>query len=158
MITRELKALARELNIPVIALSQLSRAVESRQSKIPQLSDLRESGSIEQDSDVVMFLYRDELYNPETERPGQIDVLVAKHRNGPLGEVSLRFDKARSRFEDLEVSPPLDEEENQEQQPMRVVEGSVVSSLADRSRIDSAQQSFLDDVDNEDESEDEDLV
>jgi len=76
-------------NVPVLALSQLSRAVESRQSKVPQLSDLRESGSIEQDADIVMFIYRDEIYNHETDRPNIADIIVAKHRNGPVGTSSL---------------------------------------------------------------------
>jgi replicative DNA helicase len=105
MISRELKNMARELNIPVIALAQLSRAVETRQVKIPQLSDLRESGSIEADADMVMFLYRDEIYNPETERKNQLDIIIAKHRSGPLGEVTLTFDKALASFSPLE--PPL---------------------------------------------------
>jgi replicative DNA helicase len=103
-ISRGLKSLARELNVPVLALAQLSRQLESRQSKVPQLSDLRESGSIENDADVVMFIYRDEVYNPETERKGQADIIVAKHRNGPTGEVVLAFDQARSRFRDLDVA------------------------------------------------------
>lgn len=91
LISRSLKGLARELNVPVIALSQLSRAVEQRPSKIPQLSDLRESGSIEQDADVVMFLYREEVYDEETPRKGIMDVLVRKHRNGPIGQAELYF-------------------------------------------------------------------
>jgi replicative DNA helicase len=90
-ISRSLKGLARELNVPVIALSQLSRAVEQRPSKIPMLSDLRESGSIEQDADVVMFLYREEVYDEDTERKGIMDVLVRKHRNGPIGQAELYF-------------------------------------------------------------------
>jgi replicative DNA helicase len=110
-ISRQLKGLARELDIPVIALAQLSRAVESRQSKIPQLSDLRESGSIEQDSDVVMFIYRDDVYNPDTDRPNQADIIVAKHRNGPVGDVSVFFRKSHTEFRDLEVSPPSDEDD-----------------------------------------------
>jgi replicative DNA helicase len=102
-ITRGLKQLARELDCPVIALSQLSRAVESRQSHVPMLSDLRESGSIEQDADIVMFIYREELYNPETERKGIAEIHVAKHRNGPTGVVPLRFFPETTRFSDLEV-------------------------------------------------------
>lgn len=101
-ISRSLKALARELDVPVIALSQLNRSVENRDKKIPQLSDLRDSGSIEQDADVVMFLYRDDYYNPETERKGITDVLIRKHRNGPIGEVELHFRPEQSRFYDVE--------------------------------------------------------
>jgi replicative DNA helicase len=108
-ISRSLKGLARELNVPVLALAQLSRTVESRQSKVPQLSDLRESGSIEQDADIVMFIYRDEVYNPETERKNIADIIIAKHRNGPTGEVSLFFQASQTRFADLEVSPPAEE-------------------------------------------------
>src|SRR6266576_183380 len=105
-ISRNLKSLARELNVPVLALAQLSRAVESRQSKVPQLSDLRESGSIEQDSDIVMFIYRDDVYNPETERKNIADIIVAKHRNGPVGTISLYFQASKTRFHDLELTPP----------------------------------------------------
>jgi replicative DNA helicase len=105
-IATELKGLARELNIPVLALAQLSRAVEQRHSKVPQLSDLRESGAIENTADVVMFIYRDEIYNPETERRNQADIIVAKHRNGPVGEICLYFERSQTRFRDLEVSPP----------------------------------------------------
>ena len=101
-ITRSLKALARELKVPLVALSQLSRAVESRPDKRPQLSDLRESGSIEQDADVVMFLYRDDAYDKMTERPNIAEIIVAKHRNGPTGGVELHFNRAQSRFADLE--------------------------------------------------------
>jgi replicative DNA helicase len=101
-ISRSLKALARELDVPVIALSQLSRAVESRDKKIPQLSDLRDSGSIEQDADVVMFLYREDYYDRETERKGITDVLIRKHRNGPIGEIELHFRSEHSRFYDIE--------------------------------------------------------
>jgi len=101
-ISRSLKALAKELNIPVIAVSQLSRAVEQRPRKIPQLSDLRESGSIEQDADVVMFVYREEYYEPDTERKNIADIFIAKHRNGPTGRVELYFDASRMTFRDLE--------------------------------------------------------
>lgn len=101
-ISRSLKALAKELNIPVIAVSQLSRQVEQRPRKIPQLSDLRESGSIEQDADVVMFIYREEYYNPQTERRNIADIIVAKHRNGPVGRVELFFDAQRMLFRNLE--------------------------------------------------------
>jgi len=90
-ISRALKGLARELNIPVLALSQLSRAVENRSPQIPKLSDLRESGSIEQDADVVMFIYREERENPDSDRKGIADILVSKHRNGPVGQIELYF-------------------------------------------------------------------
>jgi replicative DNA helicase len=100
-ISRNMKQIARELNVPVLAAAQLSRAVEQRQDKRPQLSDLRESGSIEQDADVVMFIYRDEVYNENTERPNQADVIVAKHRNGPTGSVSLYFRKELTQFANL---------------------------------------------------------
>jgi replicative DNA helicase len=99
-ISRSLKALARELNIPVIAISQLSRAVESRQGNRPQLSDLRESGAIEQDADLVAFLFREEYYNPTEENRGLADVIIAKQRNGPIGTVRLTFLKEYTRFED----------------------------------------------------------
>lgn len=102
-ITRSLKELAREINVPVIALSQLSRAVESRAEKVPVLSDLRESGSIEQDADIVMFIYREELYNEDTEKKGIAEIHIAKHRNGPMGVVNLRFFNSLTKFVDLEV-------------------------------------------------------
>lgn len=102
-ISRALKGLARELNVPVVAGSQLSRAVEGRQDKHPVLSDLRESGSIEQDADVVMFIYRDEMYDDDSEYANIAEILVAKHRNGPTGKVSLHFDSALTKFADLEV-------------------------------------------------------
>jgi replicative DNA helicase len=102
-ISRSLKSLARELNIPVVALSQLSRAVESRHDKRPMLSDLRESGSIEQDADVVLFVYRDDLYNPDTEFPNIAELRVSKHRSGPTGIFSVYFKKELAQFIDLEV-------------------------------------------------------
>ncbi|HOX40673.1 MAG TPA: replicative DNA helicase [bacterium] len=101
-ISRGLKGLARELNVPIIALSQLSRAVEHRDDKRPQLSDLRESGSIEQDADMVMFLYREEYYHPDTEKKGITEVLIRKHRNGPIGQVELYFNPSQMRFANLE--------------------------------------------------------
>ncbi len=101
-ISRGLKLIARELNVPVIALSQLSRSVESRNPQIPQLADLRESGSIEQDADIVMFIYREAYYNPETERENITDLFIAKHRNGPTGKVELYFHPERLRFTSLD--------------------------------------------------------
>jgi replicative DNA helicase len=113
-ISRSLKALARELNIPVVAVSQLSRAVEWRASHKPQLSDLRESGSIEQDADVVMFIYRDEVYysreewesqHPDKDYPeGIANIIIAKHRNGPIGEIDLRFVPKTAKFENMVTS------------------------------------------------------
>jgi replicative DNA helicase len=103
-ISRGLKGLARELNVPVIALSQLSRSVESRTPPIPQLSDLRESGSIEQDADVVMFIYRDDYYNKETENPGVANILIKKHRNGPTGEVEVYFQPEQLVFRNIDRS------------------------------------------------------
>ncbi len=101
-ISRSLKTLARELNVPVVALSQLSRAVEARPDKRPMLSDLRESGSIEQDADVVMFIYRDDYYHKDSERKGITELLVRKHRNGPIGDVELFFVPEQTRFRSVD--------------------------------------------------------
>lgn len=101
-ISRALKQLARELNIPIIALSQLSRAVESRSPQIPKLSDLRESGSIEQDADIVMFLYREDREKPDTPNKNIVEVHISKHRNGPIGKVSLYFAENTTSFKSLE--------------------------------------------------------
>ncbi len=101
-ISRGLKSIARELNLPVIAASQLSRSVESRTPQIPQLSDLRESGSIEQDADVVSFIYREDFYNPESERKNIADIFIKKHRNGPTGSVELYFDRDKQRFRSVD--------------------------------------------------------
>nr|WP_144940148.1 replicative DNA helicase [Paenibacillus sp. 32O-W] len=103
-ISRVLKQIARELDVPVVALSQLSRAVEQRQDKRPMLSDLRESGSIEQDADIVAFLYRDDYYNQDTERKNIIEIIIAKHRNGPVGTVELAFLKNYNKFASLDHS------------------------------------------------------
>ncbi len=100
-ISRSLKQLAREMDVPVIALSQLSRAVEQRGGK-PRLSDLRDSGSIEQDADVVMFIHRDDKINKESDRPNIAEIMVEKHRNGPVGKVELFFDDKRTTFMSLE--------------------------------------------------------
>ena len=102
-ISRSLKILARELNVPVVALSQLNRSVESRNPQIPQLADLRESGSIEQDADVVLFLYREDYYNPDTDRQNITDIFIKKHRNGPVGKFELYFDRTRQKFRDLDT-------------------------------------------------------
>jgi replicative DNA helicase len=102
-ISRSLKILARELDVPVLALSQLSRAVEQRRGK-PRLSDLRDSGSIEQDADVVMFIHRDDKMNEQSDRPNIAEIMVEKHRNGPVGNVDLYFDDKRTTFVTMEKS------------------------------------------------------
>ncbi len=102
-ISRALKQVARELNVPVLAASQLSRAVETRSDKRPMLSDLRESGSIEQDADVVMFIYREDMYNTESEHPNLAELIVAKHRNGPTGTVPLYFKPEQAKFLEVEM-------------------------------------------------------
>jgi replicative DNA helicase len=105
-ITRRLKFLAKELSVPVVALAQLNRGVELRDDKRPRLADLRESGAIEQDADIVMFLHRPEMYDPE-DHPGEAEVIVAKHRNGPTGIVKLSFKKQFMKFDDF-TGPDMD--------------------------------------------------
>jgi replicative DNA helicase len=111
-ISRTLKQIGRELRVPILALSQLSRAVETRPGNIPQLSDLRDSGSIEQDADVVLMLYREDYYEEDSDRPGMTDIYVRKHRNGPTGRVELHFKREQMRFYDVDKqhSRPGDDE------------------------------------------------
>lgn len=108
-ISRWLKSLARELDVPVIALSQLSRSLEARPDKRPVMSDLRESGAIEQDADIIMMLYRDDYYNELSETPGVTNILIRKNRNGPTGQVDLKFEKSQQKFIEIETMRDLDE-------------------------------------------------
>jgi replicative DNA helicase len=103
-ISRSMKEMARELNVPVFSAAQLSRAVEQRQDKHPQLSDLRESGSLEQDADIVAFLYREVVYNEATESPKRADIIIAKHRNGPTDTISLIYENSLTKFMDVRTS------------------------------------------------------
>lgn len=104
-ITRRLKALARELNVPIVALSQLSRAVDHRASHVPMLTDLRDGGSIEENADTIIFIYREDKYEYDSEKRGVAEIIVAKHRNGPVGSINLRFFDRTARFADLELYP-----------------------------------------------------
>jgi replicative DNA helicase len=104
-ISRSLKAIAKELKVPLIAISQLSRAVEQRSDHRPQLSDLRESGAIEQDADLVLLLLREEYYNPTDENKGRAEVIIAKQRNGPVGSLNLTFIGEYMRFENMSEKP-----------------------------------------------------
>jgi len=107
-ISRGLKAMAKELHCPIMALSQLNRGLESRENKRPQLSDLRESGAIEQDADLILFIYRDEVYNKETEEKNIAEIIIGKNRHGPIDTIKTRFDGRYTRFENLSHREPGD--------------------------------------------------
>ncbi len=106
-ISRSLKNLARELRIPIIAVSQLNRALEQRENKRPRLGDLRESGAIEQDADIVIFIYRDEYYNPGSDQPGLAEINIAKHRSGAVGTVMMNFAAEFTRFRNYTSDEPI---------------------------------------------------